>query len=684
MNKQKDLVSETFGENGLLAKTIPNYKIRPQQLELSKKIQECIDKEIPLITEGPTGVGKSLAALVPVFEWIQKTDEPVIVATSSIILQSQYISKDIPMLEELYDFKVNPVLIKGRNNYLCPKKLNDAKKGKVGFTSSDYGQIFQKVMDWAVITKTGDKSELDFVPPFPVWSSVACIEQNECTSRQCPFYNVCPYYRERQKVSSSKLVVTNYHYLFNGLGEPGMLPSGVKVIICDEGHEVSAIARDFQERKYSMNSLKNQIDHFAKGSQKAQISEIGDTVFGFLADIEVDQLNATLTDMFVGLTHEYKKVVTKHYQRDFWQIEIPERTRLQKYVTSHIESLDYSVGACEAYLRQFGFSYEEIPAMMEIYGEDSVEWMVTVARTSEFFEQRAALLTYYFAYDSNQGHGDDIFWLQKPNETVSIHVKPTTGKGLTGPIFEEYVPIVMSATLAANKSFDHVKEDLGIEAGTKTQELIVNSPFNLTENLLWYLPKDCPAGNEKGHIEVALGEMRKIIEELRGKTLCLFTSKKNLIEAEKYFMKILPPSIRILSQEQTPKQQIIDYMKAHDNTVILGTKSFFTGIDIQGQNLSAVLIDKIPFPMIGDPVNDALMAQPRGFHKYSLPEAIIALKQGFGRGNRTSDDKAIVALFDGRLSTANYKNKIFNSFDFKISATQDWSKLQEYIQSILN
>lgn len=682
-----DLVINTFGETGLLSKKIPNYKPRPQQIELSKKVQECIEKGVPLVTEGPTGVGKSLAALVPAFEHIQKTDEPVIVATSSIILQEQYYNKDVPMLEELYDFKVNPVLIKGRNNYLCPKKLNDARNGKVGFTSSDYGKIFQDVLNWAAVTKTGDKSELDFVPPFPVWSSVACIEQNECTSKQCPFYDICPYYRERRKMDTSKLVITNYHYLFNGLGEPGMLPLRSRVIIMDEGHEISSIARDFQERKYSMSSLKNQIDQFAKGSQKAQMSEIGESIFGLLADIEMDQVNATMTDMFVGLGHEYKKIVNKYYQRDFWQIGVPERTRLQKYVRAHIESLEFSVDSCDSYLNRFGFSFEDIPALMEMYGEDSVEWMVTVSKTMDYLFQRISLLKYFFAYEGERDDPNDIFWLQQNNESVSIHVKPTTGMGLTSPIFGEetdYVPIVMSATLAANQSFEHVREDLGITPQMGVQELIVSSPFDLHENVLWYLPKECPAGNEQGHIEFALSEMRKVIEELNGKTLCLFTSRKNLLEAQKYFSRILNPSIRILSQEDIPKQQIIDTMKTFDNAVILGTKSFFTGVDIQGQNLSAVLIDKIPFPMIGDPVNDTLMSQPRGFHKYSLPEAIISIKQGFGRLNRTASDKGIVAIYDGRLSTAKYKNKIFNSFDFKIQATQDWGRVQEYIKSILN
>jgi ATP-dependent DNA helicase DinG len=236
----------------------------------------------------------------------------------------------------------------------------------------------------------------------------------------------------------------------------------------------------------------------------------------------------------------------------------------------------------------------------------------------------------------------------------------------------------MSATLAANQSFEHIKEDLGIKE--KVNELIVSSPFPLEENMLWYLPDGTPAGSDPGHINFVLREQKKVIELLGGKTLCLYTSNKNLKIAEDYFSGALPKGIQVVSQNKLPKQKIIDIMRNNPNVVVLGTKSLFTGIDIQGPNLSAVLIDKFPFPMIGDPINDTLMDQPRGFHKFSLPEAIIAMKQGFGRLNRTATDRGIVAMYDGRLSTAKYKNKIFNSFDFKIRATKNWNDVVEYLK----
>jgi ATP-dependent DNA helicase DinG len=245
MKQTTDLVSETFEEGGLLSKVISNYKPRSQQLELSKKIQESMKNQIPLIAEAPTGTGKSLAALAPAFEHIMKTDEPVIAVTSSIILQEQYMNKDIPMLEKLYDFSASPVLIKGRNNYLCPRKYNEFRNGKVGFNTSEQIKEAGDVNRWATQTKTGDKAELDFNPTYGVWSKFACIDNNECTGKQCSLFSNCHYYRERNKIPSSKLIVTNYHYFFSALESMApMLPPKARVVIMDEGHEISSIIED--------------------------------------------------------------------------------------------------------------------------------------------------------------------------------------------------------------------------------------------------------------------------------------------------------------------------------------------------------------------------------------------------------------------------------------------------------
>jgi ATP-dependent DNA helicase DinG len=265
-----------------------------------------------------------------------------------------------------------------------------------------------------------------------------------------------------------------------------------------------------------------------------------------------------------------------------------------------------------------------------------------------------------------------------------MHIKPPTPSEFTEKLIDveskNYIPVLMSATLTTNKKFDFIAGELGLNENRK--EIVVTSPFDLSENLLWYLPSNCPPGNAEDHQTFVLKEMLNVIEQLSGRTLCLFTSHFALRTATSFFRENLSSDIAILSQHETPKSIMIRQLRQNPNTVLLGTKSLFTGIDIQGQNLSAVLMDKIPFPMVGDPVNDYLMNQPQGFRKFTLPSAIVTIKQGVGRLNRTPEDKGIVAIFDGRLSTSNYKNLIFGSFDFNIKGTRNFEKVAQYAEDI--
>ena len=506
----------------------------------------------------------------------------------------------------------------------------------------------------------------------------ACVDSSECTGKMCPLFQSCHYYRERSRVSSAKLVICNYHYLFSDMqSDAEMLPPTARVIIMDEGHEVSDIARDFQEQTYHMDVYNNLIQQLVQNAEK--VNPFAHDSEALLVDMEWDLVNASMIDMFVKLTHEYKMKPDRY--RDFLSLDEIARTRLREYATDHIDQIKGVYKILENYMSKWGFSMDDIPYFMEVHGEEVTEWMMYLTNVMDSLGEKIHLLEHFFLTNPFITSETMIYWIQPRKEGVSIHIKPTTGCGLTRRLFREgskYIPVVMSATLSAAGEFTHIKTDLGIEEGA-VNELIVSSPFNLSENLLWYLPPNTPEGNQGDkHLQFALSQMLDVIELLGGKTLCLFTSRKGLREAERYFQANVSHGIDVISQEQWPKQKIIDHMRANDNVVVVGTKSFFTGIDIQGHHLSAVLIDKIPFPMIGDPVNDYLLDQPRGFHIFSLPNAIITMKQGLGRLNRTVNDKGIVAIFDGRLRTARYRNRIFNSFDFQVKATTSWDDVVAY------
>lgn len=676
-----------FGETGPLAKKFPGYSPREQQIELAVAIDESIESRTPLFGEAPTGVGKSFAALVPAFKWIQKSDAPVVVVTSSIILQEQYFYKDVPFLEELFGFKTNAVLLKGKSNYVC---LSKTVEKKVEASSTKEAEEMMALKDWASKTKTGDVSELEFTPSYPAWSEFSIVDEGECAGKDCPLFNQCFYYNRRRQMMSAKLIICNYHYFFTALKADKMLPAGIRVVILDEGHEITSIARDMQEESYNAFSYKR-INQMLATTQRKVKEEIGEIMIA--DEIGLMPLLSTLQSTMENVAKFF--YAEKPPEKDKWTLRDMQKIRLAQIGEEHLTAVDECLESLSDYIERYGLNQNFRENWSDYYTDHQIDWQLALERFHDGVASRRKLARQFFQSSDSSLPKDVLLWIEPLGENnVTLRMKPTTAEPVTGPMFlkdfdankpmilQDATPIVISATLSVNRRFEHIKGDLGVTR--KVNEVSVSSPFELDKNLLWYLPKDIPAGNDAAHIAFVVDEMEKIIRVLHGRTLCLFTSIRSLQTASLHLRKILPKDIHVVVQGEIPKQRIIDQMKEYPNTVILATRSFFTGVDIQGQNLSAVLIDKMPFPMIGEPVNEWLMTGPNGFWKYTLPETIIAMKQGFGRLNRTVDDRGVVAVFDGRLATAQYKDHIFNSFDFKVNATRDFNTVKTYLEAILD
>lgn len=678
-------VVEFFGMDGPLAKHFPGYAPREQQIELAKSIEEAMRTETPMVGEAPTGVGKSFAALVPAFELIKKYNAPVLVVTSSILLQEQYFNKDVPFLEKMFGLKTNATLIKGKSNYVCLQKTVNGKQKADNTKNAAQVEVVQR---WAATTKTGDVSELDFVPSMPVWQEFAIADEHECVGKDCPLFEQCFYYNRRREMKTSKLIICNYHYFFTALDNEKMLPPGIKAVIMDEGHEISAIARDMQERTFDINTYKRMNQMLAQAQARAKIVK-GDIPIA--EEIELHELLATHQKTMLDVAEYFIK--NKQQDKESLTFQDREKRDMMEIGLPHTEQLNRTINLLEEYLMETGLNQNMRHEWDNYYNSDIIQWQLAQERYLQALEDRRELCKKFFGGKSLEEE-TFLMWIEEKSYTgAALKTKPFTSAPMTGRIFAkdpgdrpirlvDATPIVISATLSVNGNFRHIQNDLGIQ--TLMIETRVDSPFDLTENMLWYLPKNIPAGVEGGHLTATLNEMVKIIEVLDGRSLCLFTSNKGMQAASHHFRKMLPKHVEVIVQNEIPKQMIIDKLKENPHTVVIATKSFFTGVDIQGQNLSAVLIDKLPFPMVGDPVNDYLMSSKRGFFKYTLPETIISMKQGFGRLNRTTADKGIVAVFDGRLETSEYKSVIFGSFPFKVTATRDFEKVRTYLEEITN
>jgi ATP-dependent DNA helicase DinG len=677
-----DLVYEAYKDGGLLETRFPNYQPRPQQKEFAEAIQKSIREQKPFVGEAPTGVGKSLAALIPAVEVVLNEDAKIAIVTSSIILQEQYVTKDIPSLCHLLGRPLSFTSIKGRSNYVCQLKAQEQEiSGDIFEKSSDE---YRNVFEFATTSKTGDFSELGFVPSMQTYSKFAAVDEHECTGKLCPAYSTCHYYRERKKAMVSQIIVCNYHFFFTAQKSNQMLPDDIRVVVMDEGHEMGDIALNFLERKYSKFSWRN-INTFLQKTSKALPAYKQNIVEAFKISVNVNEIVFTQESVLDLLTQTFRQ---NQENKMYWSLTIAERRELSDLAHSHYQTLIHRKDALSDYLEQHGLPTEEVSAWYEMYSDEEIGWQHALQKLEETLSNTIYFLRDFFLFDEEEAleEGKRIYWLQNDaNHGVSLHTKPPTPSSFTETFMDAntagFTPILMSATMSANKRFDFVTNELGMP--NERNECIVSSPFNLEHNLLWYLPAECPAGNDPAHYTVVINEMQYIVERLQGRTLCLFTSNHSLQNATRDLRNRLPKQIKILSQHETPKRIMIQELRNNPNTVLLGTRSFFTGVDIQGQNLSAVLIDKIPFPMIGDPVNDWLMNQPNGFRTFTLPTAIVTMKQGIGRLNRTANDKGLISVLDGRLRTSSYRNNIFNSFDFKIQGTSDLKKVSEYIENEL-
>lgn len=680
-------VETFFGENGPLAKAFDAYEMREQQIEISKAIEEAILTNQPLLGEAPTGVGKSIAALAPAFEAI-KNGSVTLVVTSSIVLQEQYFNKDVPLMEKLYGIDTNAVLIKGKNNYLCTKKSLTAQPD--GATTEEI-QEFNILHHWAKTTKTGDMSELSIEPKRKNWRKFAVSEESECDGKRCSFYNLCHYYRERMKMESAKLIICNYHYLFTAFKTPKLLPAGIKVLILDEGHEAAMIARDMTQIEYGLNSFKTINEGLIAEQQLASATLRRDVAIheetGLIEMLDTHQA------VMLRLAEFYHKLGNKN--GGAWTLDSAAQRRLRTIGEEHLAAVQFTYTQFMEYIERKGLNQELRDVWNDYYTEEEIKWQFAIERYTEGLRSRLAIAEYLFGnqlhYYTDPLGTERIIWIEPVNDSqVVIRSKATQAQPTTKVFFDkpvdfvlsEATPIFLSATMTANKQFDYMAKDLGMPS--QRIEKMVSTPFDLTENMLWYLPEGMPAGNVPEHRSKVLDEMVRIITSLDGRTLCLFTSTSEMKIAAQHLKGILPAHIQVLLQGELPKAKIVEKMKENPHTVICGTRSFFTGVDVQGPNLSAVLIDKIPFPIAGDPLNDYLINEQNGFNRHTLPETIIAIKQGFGRLNRTATDKGIVAILDGRLSTAQYKKKIFNSFAFKVTATRDFEKVKQYCEVILN
>ncbi|MDX1994822.1 MAG: helicase C-terminal domain-containing protein [bacterium] len=663
-----DAISRVVTEDGALAQVMPEYEARPQQAQMARAVAEALNTSDHLVVEAGTGAGKSLGYLIPSMLWAEQNNKRVVVSTYTLHLQDQLLQKDLPVLRQALKSTVSAVVMKGRANYLCPRRLAAARR-RPPMTAVEV-RTLAKIFVWLLESKTGDRSEINLRGPVEntVWQRLSAQDEG-CSLNRCEtvMRGVCPFYKARKAAEAAQIVVVNHALLMaDALSENDVLPD-YRYLVVDEAHHLE---------EATTNGLTFHIDRAALARR---LTDLGNAQRGLLSEL-LYNLRGHVTDKvmarfeaFVRDIGETVAIMDTHISRYFEGVRtylVEAGAARGEYVT--LVRVDQSERAKNSFVRiQSDWNtvdelFEVVSgAMFKLTGalgrlaesglpgyDDLLNSLESAGRYLE--ETRTTLKQFSLEPQSNM-----IYWVSMASggEGASIHAAPLSVGGLLDEhLWKQKDSVVLtSATLRAQDNFDFIRQRLKVE-DARTME--VGSPFNYRESTLLYVPDDIPEPNDRQGYQRAVE--RGIIElaaALDGRVLVLFTSYAQLRQtAQAIAPRLALGNIAIYDQsEGANRQAMLDGFKGGQKAVLMGTKSFWEGVDIPGDTLSALVITRLPFAVPTDPI---FASRSEGysdsFNEYALPDAVLRFRQGFGRLIRTKNDRGVVTIFDSRILSKRY------------------------------
>ncbi|MCG6941717.1 MAG: ATP-dependent DNA helicase [Thiohalocapsa sp.] len=638
-----DAIDAVLGPDGLLARAVDGFAWREQQQAMAEQVAAAIDTGGTLICEAGTGTGKTYAYLVPALLSARK----VIVATGTRNLQDQLFHRDLPALRRSLQMPVQVALLKGRGNYLCRHRLQRAVDD-VAALRPEVRRDLSAVRDWASVTRRGDIAEVGLAEDAAVWASVTSTTDN-CLGQDCPEWQRCHLVDARRRAQEADLVVINHHLLCadmvlreEGFGE--VLP-GADAVIVDEAHQLPDIASQFFGNSLSSRQLLD----LARDLAAAQRADAADTP-------QLRQSAAALT----ALVPRLRSGFGAGDRRGAWHEIDPQGEVAQGLV-------------------ELADALEETGEILVALAPRSADLAHCRTRATGLAQRLQALLD--DAGDAAE-HGADsggVRWFELRGQGFRLHQTPLD----VAEVFRSYRArrdtawVYTSATLAVGDSFAHFSAQVGAEdAATERWD----SPFDYTRQALLFTPPGMPEPGAADYDSRVAEAALEVIALSRGRAFCLFTSHRALRLAAAHFEGRL--DYPLLVQGQAPRAELIDRFRRLGDAVLLGTASFWEGVDVRGEALSCVIIDRLPFASPGDPLLqgriEALRRRGRNpFREFQLPKAVIALKQGAGRLIRDPADRGVLVLCDPRLRARSYGQVFFNSLP-PMTRTRDLAAVQAF------
>ncbi|MBT9333179.1 ATP-dependent DNA helicase [Paracidobacterium acidisoli] len=635
----------------MLSRSELPYEFRKGQLEMAQAVERALNESKHLIVEAGTGTGKTLAYLLPALRACARTGQRVIISTGTKNLQEQLFYKDVPFLESLLG-PLRVCYMKGRANYLCRHKLFALRSQPI-LSGLEEIEQYQKIAEWEKTTETGDRVEIDDLPETSALWSKLDARSEACLGQSCPDYERCFITEMRRRAMESDVVIVNHHLFFADLAikqqakaapDAGILPEAAAVIF-DEAHELEDVASSYFGISLSnvrFEELARDIETLLRAKQALTTETIG-----------AAQSTRERARLFFGalpVSSQSSSAAGRGAPGTAGR-GAPVEGRMQ---FANREEFLETQG--DLYLGVLNGLHRMETELARVRG---VEEAQPLAKRAADIRERLKFLME--AEDKNT-----VFWLERRGgRTMTTHLQatPIDVSGLLEDLlFENFPSVVLtSATLTVQGGFAHIRKRLGLR---DARELVVPSHFQYGRQALLYLPPEMPDPRDANFQDEAVKRIRRVLDITRGRAFCLFTSYAQMRDIyERLLMEVGYP---LLLQGTAPKKALLEEFRTTPNAVLLGTSSFWQGVDVQGEALSCVIVDRLPFAVPSDPVVQARMraieeAGGAPFFEYQVPSAVITLKQGFGRLIRSLEDRGVLMLLDPRLQRQRYGRVFLDS-----------------------
>lgn len=633
-------MEEIFGKNGLIARYHKDYEYRLGQIKMAEAVLRAFEEKKHLIVEAGTGTGKTLAYLVPAIAAALGKNKRVVVSTGTKNLQEQLMEKDIPFLQKVMPKKFTAAYMKGRSNYACLYRIKKAENQPIleGLDEMDY---FEEVRRWARESETGDKAELVNLPEnISFWSRINAKSET-CLGQKCPDYEACFITKMRGKADEADVVIVNHHLFFADLNirgnEYGRVLPDYGAVIFDEAHLIEDIAADY----FGFQVSNFQIEEIARDADALPITDA-------IASRDFTKLAAKI----VGLADQFWIRFTQTRGGQDGRFPLLAGSFARKDGRGDIQPT--SLG--EAYFA-LDSALERLENSADVFAEKITE--------AESLVKRVRQARFDLEFVSTQAEKNYVYWLEKRGKGMFLRASPIDVSALLqDKLFDKTETVVLtSATLSTGGKFDFIKDRLGLET-EKTQTLLAPSSFDYEKQAIIYIPKAMPDPRSPEYVQHAANEIVKLLNITKGRAFVLATSNYSMNAL--YELVGLRVNFPCLVQGSMSKAGLLERFRRTPNAVLFATSSFWQGVDVRGEQLSCVIIDKLPFAVPTDPIVAARARfidenGGKSFFDYSVPQAVISLKQGIGRLIRSKTDKGVIALLDTRLRTKSYGRDFLNS-----------------------